>query len=243
MAHCLLQAPTVEITRMLQSDIVVWLSEVGKARALVWFNDTWSGERGNYTHATAGYVGNNLSSGIESNWRYMRRDVVGCAGATQSISLEVFMPSLIHEAKHADKILCPKTGAHVFPSEVMYIPSKIWEKIPDFKVCTSSYESGTQGSRSKGLCPSKLSASCVSMLTVWVHIPGAETLCVATASSDVGVSRRQESSSCFPHRWHRSTPLHPQLPAQAQAVRYTFFFSTVSQLFPNLLEFLTLSES
>ncbi len=82
MAHSLLQAPTVEITIMLQSDIVVWLSQVGEARASVWFNDTWTGERGNYTNATAGYVGNNLSSGIESNWRCMRRDVVGCAGAS-----------------------------------------------------------------------------------------------------------------------------------------------------------------
>ncbi len=38
MAHGLLQAPTVEITRMLQRDIIVWLSDVGEARA--WFNDT-----------------------------------------------------------------------------------------------------------------------------------------------------------------------------------------------------------
>ena len=80
MAHCLLQAPTVETTLMLQRDIVVWLSEVGEARASTWFNDNWTCESGNYTNATAGYVGNNLSSGIESNWRYMLRDVVGCAG-------------------------------------------------------------------------------------------------------------------------------------------------------------------
>ncbi len=33
MANHLLQAPTVEITRMLHRDIVVWLSEVGEARA------------------------------------------------------------------------------------------------------------------------------------------------------------------------------------------------------------------
>jgi hypothetical protein len=31
---------------MLQTDIVVWLSEVGEARASSWFNDTWTGERG-----------------------------------------------------------------------------------------------------------------------------------------------------------------------------------------------------
>jgi hypothetical protein len=72
----------VAITRMLQREIVVWLSEVGEARASTWFNFTWTGEHGNYTNATAGYVGNNLSSGIESNWRHMRRDVVGCAGTT-----------------------------------------------------------------------------------------------------------------------------------------------------------------
>jgi hypothetical protein len=61
-AHRRLQAPTVEITRMLQKDIVLCLSEVGEARAASWFNDsdTWTGERGNYTDATAGYVGNNL---------------------------------------------------------------------------------------------------------------------------------------------------------------------------------------
>jgi hypothetical protein len=50
--------------------------------------------RGSMTRGPA-YVGNNLSSGIESNWRYMRRDVAGCAGATQRISLEVFTQSLI----------------------------------------------------------------------------------------------------------------------------------------------------
>ncbi len=93
----------------------MWLSEVGEARAATWFNDTWTGELGNYTNATAGYVGSNLSSGVESNWRYMRHDVVGCAETTQRISLEVFTPSLfqylsIRSKKHADKILCPKSA-------------------------------------------------------------------------------------------------------------------------------------
>jgi hypothetical protein len=78
--HChaqrLLQAPTMALTRLLQKEIVLWLTEVGEARAASWFNDTWTGERGNYTLAAAGYVGNHLSSGMESNWRYLRRDVV-----------------------------------------------------------------------------------------------------------------------------------------------------------------------
>ncbi len=120
---------------------MLWLTEVGEARAATWFNDNWTGERGNYTIATAGYVGNKLSSGIESNWRYMRRDVVGCAGTNHRISLHVFTPSLlqylsIRSKKHAVKIFCPKTGAHIFPSEDTYIPSKLWKwkKIQDFKV-------------------------------------------------------------------------------------------------------------
>ncbi len=118
---------------------MLWLTEVGEARAATWFNDNWTGERGNYTVATACYVGNNLSSGIESNWKYMRRDVVGCAGSTQRISLQVFTPCLlqylsIRSKKHADKILCPKTGAHIFPSEATYITSKLWKKIQEFKV-------------------------------------------------------------------------------------------------------------
>jgi hypothetical protein len=77
MAHCLYNAPTVEIMRMLQKDIVVWLVEEGKARASTWYNDTWTAERCKYyTIPTAGYAVNNLSSGFESNWKYLRRDTV-----------------------------------------------------------------------------------------------------------------------------------------------------------------------
>ncbi len=36
-----------------------------------------------------------------------------------------------------------------------------------------------------------------------------------------------------PPRWHRPTPSHPQLPVQEQAIRYTLFFSTFSQIFLN----------
>jgi hypothetical protein len=136
MAHCLLQAPTVEITRILQRDIVVWLSEVSEARASSWFNDTWTCERGNYTNDTAGYKGNHLSSGIKSPWRYMRHYTVGCAGATQRISLEVFAPSLSQYISIRTKNTLIRSyansGAHIFPSEAVYIPSKAWKKIQDF---------------------------------------------------------------------------------------------------------------
>ncbi len=82
---------------------MLWLTEVGEARAATWFNDNWTCERENYTIATAGYVGNHLCSGIESNWIYMRRDVVGCAGTTQRISLPVLahFPASIHSVLDA----------------------------------------------------------------------------------------------------------------------------------------------
>ncbi len=122
------------LTRLLQKELVLWLTEVEEHRAASWFNDTWTGERGNYTLAAAGYVGNHLSSGIESNWRYLRRDVVG-----SGIALPVFAPSLtqylsIRSKKHKNKILCPRTGALKFPSEATYITSKLWKKIQEFKL-------------------------------------------------------------------------------------------------------------
>jgi hypothetical protein len=63
----LLEAPTVEITRLLQDSIEKWLRDIGKTRAADWFSGYWMGEHGNYTNATAGYVGSNKLAGIESH--------------------------------------------------------------------------------------------------------------------------------------------------------------------------------
>jgi hypothetical protein len=76
----------------------------------------------NYTNTTAGYAGNNESTGIEYPWRYMKRDAIGNAGSNERISLKVFVPSLMQyladlSKRHTSKILCPKTGAHQLPSE------------------------------------------------------------------------------------------------------------------------------
>jgi hypothetical protein len=64
MAQSLLQASTVEITMILQKDIVVCLSDVVEAslRASSWFNDTWAGERCNYTNATGVPICHQVSS-------------------------------------------------------------------------------------------------------------------------------------------------------------------------------------
>ena len=64
----LLRAHTEEMASAIQRAIREWLLSVDEKRAENWFRKTWCGERGNYTNAAAGYVGNNKSAGIESTW-------------------------------------------------------------------------------------------------------------------------------------------------------------------------------
>ena len=134
----LLKAPTVEITRLLQKEIVEWLDIAGEFRAACWFEEYWCGEKGNYTNATAGYVGNCVASGIESHWRYLREDTVGTSGTNQRISLEVFSGSLVRymetsSKRHADKILDEKTGSHMFP-RTPKISAAMWKRVQSFDV-------------------------------------------------------------------------------------------------------------
>jgi hypothetical protein len=84
MTHKLLEAPTEDIARMIQAQLVVWLTYQKETRAATWFEKEWTGEHGNYTNASAGYVGNNKSTGAESHWKYLRRDTIGTAGSSPS---------------------------------------------------------------------------------------------------------------------------------------------------------------
>ncbi len=61
LTHSLLEAPTVELPRLLQDSIENWLREKGEILAADWFSTYWMGEHGNYTNTTAGYVGSNKS--------------------------------------------------------------------------------------------------------------------------------------------------------------------------------------
>ena len=66
----------IKVTQLIQDEIVAWLKEIKKLRAAKWSGDNLTCEIGNYTNATAGYVGFNKASGIEGNWRYMRREIL-----------------------------------------------------------------------------------------------------------------------------------------------------------------------
>ena len=107
-------------------------------RASAWFEKTWTGEHGNHTNASAGYLGTNKASGCESHWRYAKRDTVGSAGSNMSMSLQTFSPSLIKyvgdtSGKHADKILGKKTGKHEFDA-VPVITAELWKAVQDFNM-------------------------------------------------------------------------------------------------------------
>jgi hypothetical protein len=114
-----------------------WLRSVLKeTRAADWWRDYWCCELGNYTNATAGYVGNNKSTGIESNWRYMKRDTIGNASCNKQISIRNFGPSLTqyvsdNSKRHADKIFLP-TGAHRFP--MLPTSTTLWVKVQKFDI-------------------------------------------------------------------------------------------------------------
>ena len=111
-------------------------NELQETRAADWWRDYWCGEHGSYTNATAGYVGNNKSVSIESNWKYMRRDTIGSAGSNKRVAMRVFGPSLTqyisdNSKRHADKIVVPETGAHRFPM-LPTIDTKMWVKVQKF---------------------------------------------------------------------------------------------------------------
>ena len=89
----------MKLTTLFQEDIVAWLRFEGEGRAADWFSSNWCGEYGNYTNATAGYVGNCMASGIESHWKYAKRDIVGTSGTNQRISLGVFAGALVRYMK------------------------------------------------------------------------------------------------------------------------------------------------
>ena len=74
------------------------------------------GELGNVSNASAGYCGTNMVSGIESCWRYIKRDTIGTAGTNMGMSLEVFAPSLV---KHMSDMTCAHVRYDITTPELM----------------------------------------------------------------------------------------------------------------------------
>ena len=146
----LFQAPTMKIASLLQSNLVFELLHRAEPRASRWFDETWTDEHGNYTLASAGYVGNNKSAGIESGWKYIRSDTIGSAGSNMRIGMDIFTPLLTKyicnlSEKHAAKVLHPVSGIHMFPS-VPSISPALWSAVQKYDATRLllSYVEGSQ---------------------------------------------------------------------------------------------------
>ena len=131
-------APTIEIQVALQNAVVAWLMRNEEKQAAGWYEQYWTGQHGNYTYASAGYVGSHVNMGMESAWRYLRRDTVGNAGTNMNVSLKVFSPSLCTyvtnlSQRHAEDILCVQSGRHIFPS-IPTISPAMWKAVQEMDV-------------------------------------------------------------------------------------------------------------
>ena len=131
-------APTIELQVALQTAVVDWLMLNGETQAAVWYEQYWTGEHGNYTYASAGYVRSHVNMGMESSWRYLKRDTVGNAGTNMQVSLKVFAPSLCTyvsniSERHADDILDERSGRHLFPS-IPTISPAMWKAVQEMDV-------------------------------------------------------------------------------------------------------------
>ena len=93
-------------------------------------------EHGNYTNASAGYLGNPNFGGVEEGWKYMRRDTnhtIGSGGSNVRIGMDirVIVPRwtryvTVLSKKHSAKIADHITGQRRFP--------KLPTTTPGFKI-------------------------------------------------------------------------------------------------------------
>ncbi len=151
----MLNAHTLPLACDLQEEILKWLKDVKEVSAYHWFEKYWIGSQGNYTNASAGFCGTNSVQGIESRWRYLKRDACGGSSGTKSLPLKVFVPALLtymkthsgrhwktHSGRHCEQLLnTSKTnpaGTHVamaFPSDPT-ITSEMWKGAQNLDVRT-----------------------------------------------------------------------------------------------------------
>ena len=143
----LLRAHTEEMAHAIQQAIREWLLSVNEKRAERWFRKTWCGERGNYTNAAAGYVGNKVANSLESKWKYYRRDTTGTTGTNLRMPLDIFIPSHIKYVRDLSKKhffdMVGTDGMVRFP---MYptITTELWKEVQslDSRILQLSYIEG-----------------------------------------------------------------------------------------------------
>ena len=109
-----------------------WLESVNEKHAAKWFRKKWCGERGNYTNASAGYVGNKVGNSLESTWKYYRRDTSGTTGISLRMPLNIYIPSHIKYVRDLSKKhfsdMVDDAGVVAFPVYPT-ITTELWKKV------------------------------------------------------------------------------------------------------------------
>jgi hypothetical protein len=98
-----LRCSSTALATILQQKIVEWLRSNDEPRAADWFEEYWTGERGNYTLAHAEVGGTNNNCGVEGGWNGVKKEVCGTAGATSSLAVAAVYPSLLRFLNNKSK--------------------------------------------------------------------------------------------------------------------------------------------
>ena len=98
-----LRCSSTALATILQQKIVEWLRSNDETRAADWFEEYWTGERGNYTLAHAEVGGTNNNCGVEGGWNGVKKEVCGTAGATSSLAVGAVYPSLLRFLNNKSK--------------------------------------------------------------------------------------------------------------------------------------------
>jgi hypothetical protein len=98
-----LRCSNTALATILQRKIVEWLRMRNEPRTAVWFDEYWTGERGNYmlTHSEVGGTNNNC--GVEGGWNGVKKEVCGTAGSTSSLAVRSVVPSLLRFLSNKSK--------------------------------------------------------------------------------------------------------------------------------------------
>jgi hypothetical protein len=90
-----LRCSSTALATILQRKILEWLHAHNELRAEAWFEEYWTGERGNYMLAHAEVGGTNNNCGVEGGWNGVKKEVCGTAGSTSSLAVQSVVPSLL----------------------------------------------------------------------------------------------------------------------------------------------------
>jgi hypothetical protein len=87
-----LRCSNTALATILQRKIVEWLRTRNEPRAAEWFEEYWTGEKGNYMLAHAGVGGTNNNSGVEGGWNGVKKEVCDTAVSTSSLAVLSVIP-------------------------------------------------------------------------------------------------------------------------------------------------------